>query len=254
MPMDEPSRGGLTISGRPSSSGTAITASRVWLLRRQPHPARRGQALGHPHALGHHLVHRDGAGHHAAAGVGDAHQFQRALHRAVFAVAAVQRDEDAGEALLAQRGQVLLGRVERVGVHPLAAVPPARRCRTSATRAARRCCRPSTRRPCPGTWLRCSLGPRNSCSSWPGTWAMEPAPMVISTSPRAPARAMARAARPRRPRRPGPPGRPPATRGPARGRRRRRWGLRRRVDLGQQHGVGPPITATKSSKQSRVRV
>jgi hypothetical protein len=30
MPMDEPSRGGLTISGRPSVSGTAITASRVW--------------------------------------------------------------------------------------------------------------------------------------------------------------------------------------------------------------------------------
>ena len=34
-------------------------------------------------------------GHHAAAGVGDAHQFERALHRAVLAVAAVQRDERA---------------------------------------------------------------------------------------------------------------------------------------------------------------
>jgi hypothetical protein len=51
MPMDEPSRGGLTISGRPSSSGTAITASRDW-LRRQP--AQRG--VGRPSATHTRLV------------------------------------------------------------------------------------------------------------------------------------------------------------------------------------------------------
>ena len=30
MPMDEPSRGGLTISGRPMASGTALRSSRDW--------------------------------------------------------------------------------------------------------------------------------------------------------------------------------------------------------------------------------
>ena len=62
------------------------------------------------------LVDRDGGRHHARAGVGNAEQLQRALHRAVLAEAAMQRDEAAIESAGLQFGQVPLGRIERVGV------------------------------------------------------------------------------------------------------------------------------------------
>jgi hypothetical protein len=54
--------------------------------------------------------------HHARAGVGNAQQFERALHRAVFAEAAMQRDEAALEAFALQLDQVALGRVEGMRV------------------------------------------------------------------------------------------------------------------------------------------
>ena len=50
---------------------------------------------------------------HAAAGVGDAERLERALHGAVLAEAAVQRDEHAREAFALQVEQVALGRIER---------------------------------------------------------------------------------------------------------------------------------------------
>jgi hypothetical protein len=68
--------------------------------------ARRGQAGGQPHQLGAPLVHGDGRGHHAAAGVGNAHQLEGALHGAVLAAAAVQRDEGAVEALFLEDVQI----------------------------------------------------------------------------------------------------------------------------------------------------
>ena len=49
---------------------------------------------------------------------------ERALHRAVLAEAAVQRDEHAREAVALQLAQVALGRIERVRVHALARAAP----------------------------------------------------------------------------------------------------------------------------------
>ena len=79
--------------------------------------ARRGQPFGQPHALGHDFVDGNAASLHARAGVGQAQQLQRALHGAVFAVAAMQGDEAAGKAFAPQLAQVALCGVERVGVH-----------------------------------------------------------------------------------------------------------------------------------------
>ena len=59
--------------------------------------------------------------HHAAAGVGDAHHLERALHRAVLAEATVQRDEGAREALALEVEEVALGRIEGVRVDALLA-------------------------------------------------------------------------------------------------------------------------------------
>ena len=55
------------------------------------------------------------------AGIGNTQEFERALHRAVLAMAAVQGDKAARKALLAQRPERLLLRVKRVGVYALAA-------------------------------------------------------------------------------------------------------------------------------------
>jgi hypothetical protein len=115
MPMVEPSSGGLTISGRPSSattpsrsvSGVMVAyfgvgtpaASQTILVVILSMPTRRG--------------------HHAAAGVGNAQLLERALQAAVFAVAAVQRDEHAVEFFRGQFGQRALGRIEGVGVDAL---------------------------------------------------------------------------------------------------------------------------------------
>jgi hypothetical protein len=81
-------------------------------------PGRRGQAFGDPDALGHELVHGHGRGHDAGAGVGNAHQFERTLYRAVFTEAAVQRDETTVEAFTLQVAKVAFGRIEGVGIHP----------------------------------------------------------------------------------------------------------------------------------------
>ena len=112
-PSVEPSCAGFTISGSPSRAATPAQS----LSALQHLPARRRQAAGHPHHLGAHLVHRERRGHHAAAGVGDAHQLQRTLHRPVLAVAPVQRDEDALEALALQLEHLALRRIEGVRVH-----------------------------------------------------------------------------------------------------------------------------------------
>ena len=117
--MDEPSRAGLTISGRPRSSGTRDHLLAVVGAAAQQRVPRRRQALGQPDALGHDLVDGHARGHHARAGVGDAQQFQRALHRAVLAEAAVQRDEAALEALALELRQVALGRVEGMRIDAL---------------------------------------------------------------------------------------------------------------------------------------
>ena len=129
--------------------GHAAHVGRRLLVDTQPQPARCRQALGQPDALGHHLVERDRRGHHARAGVRDAEQLERALHRAVFAVAAVQRDEAAHEAVALEFDQIAFGAGRRHG-HPLPpnAVLPARRCPTTAKSRARPTCLPSARRSC----------------------------------------------------------------------------------------------------------
>jgi hypothetical protein len=80
---------------------------------------RRRDAVRQPHDLGGDLVHADRRRHHAAAGVRDAELLEGALQAAVFAVAAVQRDEDAVEFFGGQVGQRAFGRVERMGVDAL---------------------------------------------------------------------------------------------------------------------------------------
>ena len=79
-------------------------------------PIGRGQSLEAPDALGHDLVHGDARGHHSRPRVGNPEQLQRALDRAVLAIAAVQRDEAAVEPLHLELIHVLPGRVERVGI------------------------------------------------------------------------------------------------------------------------------------------
>ncbi|MNT36081.1 hypothetical protein D3C72_1721410 [compost metagenome] len=81
---------------------------------------RRRQLMHQPDHLGVNLVHAHRASHHAAARVGNAQLFQRALQAAVFAEAAVQRDEDAVEFFSGQFGQAAFARVERMRVHAAA--------------------------------------------------------------------------------------------------------------------------------------
>ena len=69
---------------------------------------------------------------------GNAEQLERALHAAVLAVAAVQRDEAAREAFALELGELALGRIEGVRVDALRlAARRARRCPTSARSRAR---------------------------------------------------------------------------------------------------------------------
>ena len=112
MPIVEPSRAGFTISGRPSSATTCCQS----LPRVDDAIARRRNAAREPDELRAPLVHRERGGHDAAAGVRNAERLERALHRAVLAEAAVQRDEHAREAVARQLEQVALGRIERMRV------------------------------------------------------------------------------------------------------------------------------------------
>ena len=118
MPIVEPSRAGFTISGRPSSATTRIQS----VARVDDAVARRRDAAREPDELGAPLVHRERGGHHAAARVADAQRLERALHGAVLAEAAVQRDEHARRSRRgASSHSVALRRVERVRVDALVA-------------------------------------------------------------------------------------------------------------------------------------
>jgi hypothetical protein len=77
-----------------------------------------GQVLEMPQPLGHGLVDRQGRGQHARPGVGNAEQFQRALHRAVFTPAAMQIDERALRTEGLERRQVVHRRIESKGIDP----------------------------------------------------------------------------------------------------------------------------------------
>ena len=74
------------------------------------------QRVGHPDPLGEDLVHRHRRGHHPRTGVGNAEQLERALHRAVFAVAAMQRDEGAGKIFFHQIADRTQRGVESMGI------------------------------------------------------------------------------------------------------------------------------------------
>ena len=95
MPTLEPSRAGFTMSGRPSSRDRAIAVG----ARRS---ARSSAASGCPRpaasALGAPLVHGERRAHARRCRCTACRALERALHRAVLAEAAVQRDEHALEA------------------------------------------------------------------------------------------------------------------------------------------------------------
>ena len=81
---------------------------------------RGGNAHRLPHQLGAPFVHTNAGGHHAAAGVGQLHQFQRALHRAILTAPAMQGNEHPVKLFIVQRRQRFVCRVKRVGIHPTA--------------------------------------------------------------------------------------------------------------------------------------
>ncbi len=120
MPTEEPSVAGLTNSGKRNFFRTARnTCSRSLLpfraQNRQKFADRQPRLQEKP--LLHVLVHAHGRADHARAHVRQAGEIEQALHRAVFAVGAVQHREDhvhalrAGCALLErhQRGDVGIG-------------------------------------------------------------------------------------------------------------------------------------------------
>jgi hypothetical protein len=86
------------------------------LVEGQAHVLGRRQAVGLPDALGHDLVHGHARSHHTRASVRNAQQFERALHGAVFAMAAMQRDEAACKAFALQLDQFAFGRIEGMRV------------------------------------------------------------------------------------------------------------------------------------------
>ena len=97
MPSAEPWPAGLTTIGkssRASMAGSALAApsSRNAVSRERVEVGRRDAGVAH-RVLGEHLVHAADAGRRAGAGVGEAEELEQLLHRAVLAVAAVQRDE-----------------------------------------------------------------------------------------------------------------------------------------------------------------
>ena len=73
-----------------------------------------------PHHFGAPLVHGQRGSHHPTAGIGYIQQFQSSLHRAVFTVTAMQRDESAIKTVIGQRLQILHGGIKRIGIHTTA--------------------------------------------------------------------------------------------------------------------------------------
>ncbi|KAG1313781.1 hypothetical protein G6F62_014038 [Rhizopus arrhizus] len=129
------------------------------------------------HALGHGLVHGQRRGHRAAAGVRDAQQFQGALDRAVFAIAAMQGDEHPVEAFSGQLGQAAFARVEQVRVHAGAGqrllhalAGHQRHFALGGTAAVQH------------TYFA-ELRAHASSPTWAGTLLIDPAPITITTSP-----------------------------------------------------------------------
>ena len=92
-------------------------------LCRQHCVARRRDVAGEPDQLGAQFIEAQRGRHHATAGIRNFHQLERALHRAVFAITAMQREKHARVAVAFQFEQRALGRVESVRIHAFAAQP-----------------------------------------------------------------------------------------------------------------------------------
>ena len=86
---------------------------------RKHHVFRRLQTVLQPNLLGAYLVHRQAAGQHATAGVRNTEQFQRTLHRAIFAKAAMQNNERTVKTFTFQVKQLTLFGIEQMRVHAL---------------------------------------------------------------------------------------------------------------------------------------
>ena len=72
--------------------------------------------LGQPHAFGHGFVNGDARSHDARTGVGNAQQFERTLHGAVFTESAVQCNETPLETFFFEIGQIAFGWIESMGI------------------------------------------------------------------------------------------------------------------------------------------
>ena len=143
--MVEPSCAGLTISLSPELGDDAHPVGRASTTRHG--------GVGMPTAdhtsLVRHLSIASADASDAAAGVRNAQRLQRALHRAVLAEAAVQRDEHALEAVALQVEELALGRIERdARRRPCCAARRPPRCPTAARSRARPTGRPAARRLC----------------------------------------------------------------------------------------------------------
>ena len=215
--------------------------SRAWRPG-SSHTQRRGrQALGQPHALGHHLVHGDGAKPSRPSrcrGCPAVPSAPCTVPSSPWRPCSAMKARAIAFALEIGRAHARPGR-RRARPRPATAAPPARRCRTSATPGARRCCRPSGPPPCPAPWTSWFIAPPpTSSANASGTPPMEPAPIVITTSPpRAAARiasgSAATSSTNTTSTRPGRPQRPRQVAAVGAGDRR----FARGIDLGHQHGV-----------------
>ncbi len=193
--MVEPSRAGLTIMGAPRAAKAARGIGHTG----HHAPVRRGQAFKAPDALGHDFVHGHARSHHAGAGVGNAQQLQRSLHRAVFTEAAMQGDKAAGKALGFQARTGLARRDRMRGHPPLAhARRPARPCPDirETSRSDERPPISTATLPKAAAWIifhcfvlitqsnmRLQLVFSSSSTTLAGTAPIDPAPMVSTTSP-----------------------------------------------------------------------
>ena len=116
---------GRAFSGGLHNEGQAQTLQHFGLngltqiIALEQHVLGGGYAFRQPHPFGHGFVDANARRHNAGAGVGNAHQFKRTLHRTVFAEAAVQCDETALETFMFEFEQIAFCGVEGMGIDAL---------------------------------------------------------------------------------------------------------------------------------------
>src|SRR5690606_7853541 len=136
-----------------------------------------GQIVLQPHALRHDLVHGQARCHGAAAGIGQLQHLERALNRAVFSVAPVQGNEHAIKPGIGQFRERVTPRIEQVRIHADAtqrvvhALPRHERHLTFGGMPAVQYAQAA------------KIRVHSSSPNWPGTRLTDPAAMMTTTSP-----------------------------------------------------------------------